>query len=273
MPDNWADKRHSFSLRGIGLRSVRFTVRLIIACLGLSIFTVFLPPGKPWLSFGIILVFSVLLVIANNILDLIQAQISGRKKNNDDMIFTLISGAIEQVRDDQSTSRSNIQRQLTNIENVTKLIMGGEIGEVEISANFMTKMHNPDRLALTHWGTRLSGREIIELPIDKHNMLPGAPRACITVNPVHVHDTQAPEFQSFFVRKAYRSIVSIPVIVALPKRTIWGIVNVDSNKPDYFQSDAFVSETLVPKLMPFVHLISLELTYSKVAARVEALKD
>lgn len=178
MPDNWVDKRRSFSFRGIGWRLLGFTVRLAIACIGLGIFGTLFQPGKLVRSVVIILIVGVFVVLANNLNDFIRAKLSSERKSTDAAVFTLISGAIEQIRDDQSRNKSNIERQLTNIESVTKLVMGADGHGSEVSANLMLRKHSPDRLHLTRWGTRLEGREVIELLVDKNNLLPGAPTAC-----------------------------------------------------------------------------------------------
>lgn len=272
MPDNWVDKRRSFSFRGIGWRLLNLGVKLAIACVGLGIFGTLSQPGKPIRSIALIAGIGIVLVVLNNLNDWLKEKASGRKRNNEDIVFTLISGAIEQLRDDRSSGKVNVEKLLTNIESVTKLVMGPDSHGTQVSANLMLRKYNPSSLTLAHWGTRLEGRVNIDLPIDKDNLKPGAPTACHRDEVIYIPDTQSEKYDSIFAGKAYRSIVSIPVRIAIPQRHISGVINIDSDQPDYFRSEKFISSELIPKLMPFVHLMSLEVAYPKVSESATAPK-
>lgn len=142
-----------------------------------------------------------------------------------------------------------IESALRKIETIVEVSLGKSRHEGhEISANCM--IHRTQRkvgpsLTLTHWGTRLAGREPITIKLGKS--LPGAPKAIEENKSHYIKDTQAKEISQFFANKSYKSILSIPLI-AEPKKV--GVINIDSTEANAFGKLENFNKNIHPLIQP-----------------------
>lgn len=188
-------------------------------------------------------------------------------ERDETIIYKTIGGAIDHL----NTVRSNpdaspdhcFSSLLRYIERVVEAILAEARPEVAashsviIGANLMLHEHAESQLRLKYFGTPLTNREKLTLPVNESPPRPGAPAAFAKGTVVYVEDTTAPEYAKFFdEQKDYRSIISIPV--AVEGNQIIAIVNVDSNIKDHFGSIEFIKTKLIPKVEPFIGLIRLE---------------
>ncbi|MCI0915946.1 GAF domain-containing protein [Pseudomonas stutzeri] len=142
-----------------------------------------------------------------------------------------------------------IESALRQIETIVEVSLGKSRREGhEISANCMiyrTQRKVGPSLTLTHWGTRLAGREPITIKLG--NNLPGAPRA-IEENKTHyIRDTQSKEFHEFFENKSYKSIISIPLTAG--QKNI-GVINIDSTEANAFGNISSFNKDTHPLIQP-----------------------
>jgi hypothetical protein len=152
---------------------------------------------------------------------------------------------------------SFINELLKYVEKVVCLILKG-MGNTpgEVCANLMIKKNNPERLELQYFGTFLSGRKKITLPIDPSSIMPGAPEAYIYGKVAYVDNTLSPKHKDFFDEaKPYRSIVSVPI--PSPDDGIVAVLNIDSSTPYQFVSTDVIAKKILPAVSPFVSLLQL----------------
>jgi len=156
-----------------------------------------------------------------------------------------ISSILEAARFDQASHRPIIESALKQIEEIVEIgLAKSKADGLEISANCMiysTQRGIGGRLQLLYWGTRLAGREPIELRIDSD--LPGAIQAVKSGVVTYVHDTQKSPVVDFFKGKAYRSIVSIPIKKG--GRVIC-VVNIDATEPGAFKDESGFVNRVMP---------------------------
>jgi len=150
---------------------------------------------------------------------------------------------------DRKAAPPAIESALRQIETIVEVSLGKSRREGhEISANCM--VHRTQRrvgpsLTLTHWGTRLAGREPITIRLE--NDLPGAPKA-IQENKIHyIKDTQAKDIAHLFENKSYKSIISIPLTTGAKKI---GVVNIDSVETDAFGRLDNFNKEIQPLIQP-----------------------
>jgi hypothetical protein len=146
-----------------------------------------------------------------------------KELRGDKVVFRCIASAIEQLNEniDRDNTKQIPKKSVSNrstyfsavlvhIEKVVEAVLtDGGYEKGMISANLMVRCNTPDQLKLKYFGNRLDDRREIELPLDMHNQLPGAPAACLTDKVVYINDTQSPDLKSYFKsNKNYRSIIS-----------------------------------------------------------------
>lgn len=160
-----------------------------------------------------------------------------------------VTTLLENGKFDSRNCNQVIESALRQVETIVEVSLGKSRREGhEISANCM--IHRTQRkvgpsLTLTHWGTRLAGREPITIKLADN--LPGAPKAIEENTIQYIKDTQSKTFSQFFANKNYKSIISIPLTAG--KKKI-GVVNIDSVETNAFgKLEAFKKETY-PLIQP-----------------------
>lgn len=183
------------------------------------------------------------------------------------IIYKAIGGAVDQLVEIKSEGIENpkyyFSTILSYIEKVVKAILvdasSGKLNSnsVVIGANLMVFHRSTSKLELKYFGTVMAGREKISLNVDQNSPKPGAPAACARERIIYINDTHSEKYREFFdLDKDYRSIISIPI--RNPKDGVTAVVNIDSNIPEHFGSDEYIRTRIIPKLDPFIGLISLE---------------
>lgn len=128
-----------------------------------------------------------------------------------------------------------IEDSLKHIESIVEITLGkGQKDGLEITANLMTyksKRKVGAFLELTHWGTRLPGREPLTIPLKDSEKLPGAPTAFHSRKITYIADTESKSLLGRFDGKTYKSIISIPLIRG---STVIGIINIDAKTKNAF---------------------------------------
>lgn len=161
-----------------------------------------------------------------------------------------------------------IESALRQIETIVEVSLGKSRREGhEISANCMT--HRTQRkvgpsLTLTHWGTRLAGREPIVIKLGQN--LPGAPQAIEENKIYYIKDTHSKELAAFFRNKSYRSILSIPLISGSNKI---GVINIDSEEISAFGKIEKFEKEVIPLISPQIDTIKKLIQNTKVPDRLE----
>lgn len=163
-----------------------------------------------------------------------------------------------------------IESALRQIETIVEVSLGKSRREGhEISANCMT--HRTQRkvgpsLTLTHWGTRLAGREPITIKLGQN--LPGAPEAVEKEKIYYIKDTQSKELSDLFRNKSYRSILSIPLISGSKKV---GVINIDSEEKSAFGKIEKFEKEVLPLISPQIDTIKKLIPNTKITERLEAI--
>ncbi len=144
------------------------------------------------------------------------------------------------------------------MEKVITLALGEYgVNTGEICANLMVKKENPLRLDLMYFGTFMSGRKKITLPVNPESLIPGAPEAYFFRKTMYVNNTMSDKFRKFFDEaKPYRCIISIPILDK--EEHPFAILNIDSDIPDQFIGKEFIDQKIIPTINPLVLLINLE---------------
>jgi hypothetical protein len=260
-------KNHSFSILSLVFGIVGFLVRFLIMMFSLGVAQqVALPTDKKMSSSHWILIsgLSLGIVLLDYIKDYIKDRARRSLQKQDQILFSLVSGSIYRLIESRENHKFNFGRRFTEllnqVESVIKLVTKkSESQGISISANIMVVVTNSltKELHLKHWGTKLANREDIIIPIDIDNPAPGAGLAFISGKNVYVHNILADEFKGKFnLEKDYRSILSIPFFNE--RHEVCGIVNIDSTEPDFFHTDRYIAEEIIPKLKPLIYLITLE---------------
>jgi hypothetical protein len=190
------------------------------------------------------------------------------------IIFQTIAGAIERAtlhrKQTKKTPEFYFTDMLRHVESIVKVLLGqSEAQGVRISANIMTVEESVKGwpfLRLKFWGTRLDGRDDISLPIILDDPLPGAPAAYVTQKTIYIENTMAREYSGNFASdKDYRCILSIPIFLPIENshpsnstKCVCAVLNIDANKEKIFESEDFISQTLMPAIKPVINLIVLE---------------
>lgn len=269
---NIAEREHRFTFRSVWRTCVRFIVRYVIVLVSVGIVQNRTRAGQqpPTVS-NLIWIFSIalLLVLLDYIKDAYQNTKRSDKEVDERTFFVIISNAIEHLIEargsGEHTAKVHVEDILTRIEAVTKRALQlPETTDAAITANLMVAIPLTDKskqsiqLKLKYWGIgRTSDRHTIELNVDRKKPNPGAPEAYVFNKTVYVNNTLAETYKAYFQEsRPYRSIVSFPVVGYDAK--VFAVVNVDSNVPDMFKSDDFISHTLLPRIRPLLHLLSLE---------------
>jgi len=189
-----------------------------------------------------------------------ERQIKERK-----LIYDCIGGAIEQLIEIKSQKSHPldvkihyITELLKYMEKVVILVLGEYgINAGEICTNLMIKKENPLRLDLMYFGTFMSGRKKIILPVNTDALVPGAPEAYFYRKIMYINNTMSGNFRKFFdENKPYRCIISIPLLDA--EEHPFAILNIDSDIPDQFDGKEFIDQKIIPAINPLVLLIKLE---------------
>lgn len=158
-----------------------------------------------------------------------------------------ISSLLEAGKFDTANHDRLIEAALRDIEHMIEIVLSkSKADSWEISANCMTYSTQRavgGRLQLKYWGTRLAGREPIELTVNSDQ--PGAIQSVKKGTITYVHDTQAPDNAEFFKGKTYRSIVSIPIRNG---GKLFCIVNIDATEPKIFKDEKWFEGKIIPLL-------------------------
>lgn len=175
-----------------------------------------------------------------------------------------ICSLLEAGKFSQTSHTTLIESALKRVEEIVEISLSKSKADgLEISANCMTyttQRKIGGNLKLSHWGTRLAGREPIDIKIDSN--LPGATQAVAKGCISYIKDTQHPKIEEHFKGKTYRSIVSIPLRKG---GKIVGVVNIDSTEANLFKNEKLFEKTIIP-------LISgqLEVIKSLISSREES---
>lgn len=149
----------------------------------------------------------------------------------------------------EKESKYIIESALRQIETIVEVSLSKSRHEGhEISANcmiFRTQRKSGPSLTLTHWGTRLAGREPISLRLNSH--LPGAPKAIIENKTTYISNTQIKEHAELFSNKTYKSIISIPLTNGTRKI---GVINIDSTEINAFGKLKTFNREVFPLIQP-----------------------
>jgi len=264
---NLLKKPLTLSAWDIGRFFLNFLVAYLVFFMTLFLSKYFdLPAGQTFSlrQWAIIGVGSAVLVVFTYLRELqVTKKKEGQLKERK-VIYDCIGGAIEKLielgeaqAEDGKDKTPYIAGLLRYIEKVVELALreaGIQIGD--ITSNLMVVKDNPLALDLLYFGTYLTGRKKIVLPITQP-ILPGAPEAYLLKKAMYINDIKAPEYKKYFDQgKSYRSIISIPITES--NDTVFAVLNIDSDIPDQFVSKDFVDKKVIPTVTPLTLLLRLE---------------
>lgn len=179
-----------------------------------------------------------------------------------------VTTLLEHGKFDSNNCGPAIESALRQIETIVEVSLGKSRREGhEISANCM--IHRTQRrvgpsLTLTHWGTRLSGREPITIKLG--DKLPGAPKAIEENKNHYIKDTQTKDLSHFFANKSYKSIISIPLTSGTKKI---GVINIDSVETNAFGKLDIFNKEIQPLIQPQLDTIKKLLQIVEIPGKAE----
>lgn len=249
-----------FTLKGVGLRVSLLGLRILLLLAGMGIATALASQATWILQIAAYLGTAVVVILLENLIQIVSIRLQSHQRldaiRQTDKVLVELDGAIKEMRE----GRSILIRSLISLERTVKLVIDADEKDVTICSNFMVARYQPNReLEIIQWGTRSADRDPKVLPVDDANPLPGAPLALVEQRIVYIPDTQTATYDELFKNRPYRSILSIPVVVHMPRPHVIGVINIDSTRENYFISDEHIKEQLKAKLMPHVQLITMEL--------------
>lgn len=241
-----------------------FAARLAVIAIPLFIFNKYRPIFSTafetwpktavfWLSVSI-----ATLIICDYIKDIAKAQ-KAKKKYNPLLRASRESSAtilklLESGQYNVKAANTLIAAALVNIENIVEIALNKNKNDgSEISANGMTyrtQRAGEPHLTLTHWGTKLAGREPLTLKVDAN--LPGASAAFSSGAITYIKDTTTKDLEQYFKGKSYKSIVSIPLRKG--SKTI-GIVNIDSTDKAFYAKPKKFEKEVIPLISGQIEVI------------------
>jgi len=263
--NDFVKKRHSLTILDIGQFLLNLTIVYVIFTGGLLLSKWFdLQPNQTFTDkqWRIILLGSLPFVFFTYFREMYITSKKERQIKERKIIYDCIGGAIEQLIEIKSRSLEvrihYITELLKYMEKVVFLILkeyGTSTGE--ICANLMMIKENPLRLELMYFGTFLSGRKKITIPVVADVLVPGAPEAYSFHKTTYINNTMSDEFRKFFdENKPYRCIISIPI--SDTEGHIFAILNIDSDVPDQFVAKDFIDQKIIPTINPLLLLLKLE---------------
>ncbi len=258
-------KRRSFTLLDIWEFFLNFAVVYVVFAGGLYISKILdLQPKQVLTSdqWKIILFGSIPLVIFTYLREMYITSKKERQIKERKLTYDCIGGAIEQLIEIKSRSLNvrihYVTELLKYLEKVVILVLGEYgVSAGEICTNLMILKESPLRLDLMYFGTFMSGRKKIILPVNIEALVPGAPEAYFYRKTMYVNNTMSDNFRKYFDEsKPYRCIISIPILDA--DEHPFAILNIDSDIPDQFVGKDFIDQKIIPTINPLVLLIKLE---------------
>lgn len=198
------------------------------------------------------------MIICDYIKDIAKAQ-KAKKKYNPLLRASRESSAtilklLESGQYNVKAANTLIAAALVNIENIVEIALNKNKNDgSEISANCMTyrtQRAGEPHLTLTHWGTKLAGREPLTLKVDAN--LPGASAAFSSGAITYIKDTTTKDLEQYFKGKSYKSIVSIPLRKG--SKTI-GIVNIDSTDKAFYAKPKKFEKEVIPLISGQIEVI------------------
>jgi hypothetical protein len=144
---------------------------------------------------------------------------------------------------------------LKHIEHLTEIIYGkARANGQKITANLMiyeSKKGQGKTLRIRSWGTELPGRKPLTLKVEPHAPAIGAPTSVITRDWQYIKDTRDKTLQKWFPgERDYRTILSIPLFD--DNNGILGVVNIDSDEPNAFNSMKEAKKKLAGPIEPIL---------------------
>jgi hypothetical protein len=206
-----------------------------------------------------ILFGSIFMVVVNYFVNKLRDLRKNRRLVGDKIIYDIIGGAIQELRELHiicPTKRERFTTEiLTNIEKVLESIFNTDgIESGTLCANLMIR--DGSHLKLTDFGTKFQGRDKPQIDFDELNPLPGAPEAWVSNKVIYIDDIKSKKFEKSFAGNfKFRSFISIPVA---NDGTVIAIINIDSNIEKQFKSDEYIAQKIMPKISPFLSLFSFE---------------
>jgi hypothetical protein len=262
----WIQKNRTYSLGGLLKGLSRQFISVAIIYLGFFASIFFRTPlGQPldtnqlWWA-GII-------SICIQILSFIKDRIILSKKEKEvnafrTTIYNCFAGAIEQlgrIRKEPMAQRNQfITEILKHIEKVVFTTLRDEdVLTGDLCVNYMRYFPDTKRLKLERFGNFVKGRTYRELEVDENCPDPGAPNAAIKKKVVYIDDTQSSIYSDYFHETTpYRSIISTPLKDT--NGNVFGIINIDSDRPNQFVDQEFITERIIPVINPLTSLLELE---------------
>lgn len=241
-----------------------FAARLAVIAIPLFIFNKYRPifstPIETWPKTVIIWlsVSIATLIICDYIKDIAKAQ-KAKKKYNPLLRASRESSAtilklLESGQYNIKAANTLIAAALVNIENIVEIALNKNKNEgSEISANCMiyrTQRGGEPHLTLTHWGTKLAGREPLTLKVDAN--LPGASAAFSSGAIAYIKDTATKDVEKYFKGKSYKSIVSIPLTKG--SKNV-GVINIDSTETGFYANAKKFEKEVMPLISAQIEVI------------------
>ncbi|GEM_PF-1541279 len=241
-----------------------FAARLAVIAIPLFIFNKYRPifstPFETWPKAAVfwLSVSIATLIICDYIKDIVKAQKAKNKYNpllraSRESSATILK-LLESGQYNTKSANSLIAAALVNIENIVEIALNKNKNDgSEISANCMiyrTQRGGEQHLTLTHWGTKLAGREPLTLKIDEN--LPGASAAFSSGAITYIKDTATKDLEKYFKGKSYKSIVSIPLKKGL--RTV-GVINIDSTETRFYSNPRKFEKEVIPLISGQIEVI------------------
>ena len=156
---------------------------------------------------------------------------------------------------DQRDTDSIFKEALKHIEHLTEIIYGkARANGQKITANLMiyeSKKGQGKTLKIRSWGTELPGRKPLTLKVESHAPAIGAPTSVVTRDWQYIKDTRDKIHRASFPgERDYRTILSIPLFD--DNNGILGVVNIDSDEPNAFNSIKDAKKKLAGPIEPIL---------------------
>ena len=156
---------------------------------------------------------------------------------------------------DQRDTDSIFKEALKHIEHLTEIIYGkARANGQKITANLMiyeSKKGQGKTLKIRSWGTELPGRKPLTLKVESHAPAIGAPTSVVTRDWQYIKDTRDKTLRASFPgERDYRTILSIPLFD--DNNGILGVVNIDSDEPNAFNSIKEAKKKLAGPIEPIL---------------------
>ncbi len=216
-------------------------------------------------AFKLFFFVSVIIAILDYSKDMYEKSTWKDVQKNEIIIYGTLAGAVKRVAGNGGTSVLGQQTNSTEfllhtVESISKVVLGkSEADGITICAYIMLPFDNSNILRTSHWGTKLDGREDFDIVVGEDGPMAGASRAFTEKQPAYSEDKSSSQLDGVFgAKKNYPTVLSIP-IMENPDQDIVGVLNIDSTLRDAFRTKDFIRKSLLPKLMPIVHLLRIEL--------------